>query len=144
MLRRLVVMAFLFSFALSTSTEANSDAQHFWGGFREAILSGDSNRVAAMTKLPLWVRGPDDSDPVVYYGRKDFDRVLKRLLNQKVSIWKGGKVTTTNMLKVIKEKRELSSKDLQAPNSLSVELFYFEKVAGRWFFTRGYLEDGSD
>ena len=144
MLGRLTVVAIWLTLALATSAEAKSDAQDFWSRFRQAVLSGKSDRVAAMTKLPLWVRGPDDSDPVVYYGRQDFDRVLKRLLNQEVTILKDGKISSTTMLKVIREKRDLSSKDLQTPNSLSVELFYFEKIAGRWIFTRGYLEEVSE
>ncbi|WP_224984844.1 hypothetical protein [Geomonas agri] len=144
MLRCVVTMAFFVTLTVVTSVEAKSDAQDFWSRFRQAVLSGDSDRVAAMTKLPLWVRGPDDSDPVMYYGRQDFARVLKRLLNQEVSFLKDGKVISRTMLEVIKEKRNLSSKDLQVPDSLSVELFYFQKVVGIWVFTRGYLEDGSD
>ncbi|MBJ6799768.1 hypothetical protein [Geomonas propionica] len=144
MLGRIAVVAFWLTLALATSAEAKSDAQDFWSRFRQAVLSGESDSVAAMTKLPLWVRGPDDSDRVVYYGRQDFKTVLKRLLNQEVSILKGGKVISRTMLEVIKEKKNLSSKDLQVPDSLSVELFYFQKVGGRWVFTRGYLEDGSE
>ncbi|QXE89241.1 hypothetical protein KP001_12295 [Geomonas subterranea] len=143
MLGRVIIIAYFIAFALVTSAEATSDAQLFWNRFRQAVLSGDSASVATMTKLPLWVRGPDDNDPVMYYGGQDLDRVLRRLLNQEVSILQAGKITTRSMREVIKEKTTLSPKDLQVPNSLSVELLYFEKVAGKWFLTRGYLEDGS-
>ncbi|QWV98220.1 hypothetical protein KP005_02705 [Geomonas nitrogeniifigens] len=143
MLRHLTVIIF-FLFAFANIAEANGDTQVFWNRFREAVLSGDSERVAALTKFPLWVRGPDDSDPVVYYGRKDFDKILKRLLNQEVSTWVDGKVVVQNMREIIREKHRITPKELRTPRDLSIELLQFEKTDGKWLFTRGYLEDGAD
>lgn len=141
MLRRFAVIAMLFLLASTVTAEADSDVQLFWSRFRAAALSGDSSRVAGMTKLPLWVRGPDDSDPVVYYERKDFNRILKRLLNQEVLLLKDGKVLTTSMRQVINEKHRIIAGDLTTPYQFSIELFMFQKMNGKWLFTRGYLED---
>ncbi|TGU73897.1 hypothetical protein E4633_00020 [Geomonas terrae] len=141
MLRRVAAIGLLFLLATTGIAVADSDVQSFWNTFREAALRGDSARVAAMTKLPLWVRGPDDSDQVVHYGRKDFDKILKKLLNQEVLVVKDEKVLTTNMLKIINDKRSITARDLKTPDLFSVELFTFEKKNGNWLFTRGYLED---
>ncbi|WP_136515962.1 hypothetical protein [Geomonas edaphica] len=141
MLRRLAAIGLLFLLAIAGIAEANSDVQSFWNTFREAALSGDSARVAVMTKLPLWVRGPDDGDQVVYYGRKDFGKILKKLLNQEVLLVKDEKVLTTNMRQIINDKRRITTRDLKTPELFSVELFTFEKKNGNWLFTRGYLED---
>jgi hypothetical protein len=141
MLRRYALIGLLLLLTITGIAEAESDVQLFWNRFREAALSGDSARVAGMTELPLWVRGPDDSDPVVYYERKDFDKILKKLLDQEVSLLKDGKVLTTNMRQVIKEKHRIIAGDQTTPYQFSIELFTFEKKNGKWLFTRGYLED---
>lgn len=140
MLRRYAAIALLLLVAITGLAEA-SDVQLFWSRFREAALSGDSAGVAAMTKFPLWVRGPDDSDPVMYYERKDFYKIIKRLLNQEVLLLKDGKVLTTNMRQIINEKHRITAGDFKTPDQFSIELFTFEKRNGKWLFTRGYLED---
>lgn len=143
MLQHLALIALVILVPLNGIVEANSDVETFWTKFRAAVLSEDSGRVAAMTRFPFWVRGPDDSDPVVYYDRESFDGILEKLLDQKVSCWAGGEVVTKTMREIVRTKVNTTSKDLITPHVLWVELFRFEKTDGKWLFTRGYLEDGA-
>lgn len=140
MLVRLLIVTLSLLF-YSTCCYAGQSANEFWRDFRQAILNGETTAVASMTKFPLWVRGPDDSDPVYYYKQSEFLPIYRRLLNQRISIWKDDTVVSKTMYQVIKEKKQLDAQDLDSDKLLSVENFEFQVVNGRWLFTRGYLED---
>lgn len=115
--------------------------ERYWSEFRQAVLEHKTEKVAAMTRFPLWVRGPGDGDPVTYYKNKDFSPILERLLRQKVLSLNGGRVVSKTMLQVIREKTEITQKDHLTENVISVEQFQFERINGRWLFTRAYLEE---
>ncbi len=140
MLRALAAIALILLWAGSCHADGNGDFDRYWNRFRQAVINGETDTIASMTRLPLWVRGPDDSDPVVYYDRKEFKSILNSLLNQEVSLLIGDRVICKTMLKVIKEKKQITEKDFTTASVVSVELFEFEKVNGKWLFTRGYLE----
>lgn len=141
MFLRTVAMILLVLCSVTSYANDNREAQTYWSQFRRAVLDHENETIAGMTKFPLWVRGTVDSDPVLYYSRKDFDHILKRLLTQQVAVSDGDGVELKTMLQVIKDKKHLTARDFQTPNSVRVELFRFDKINGTWLFTRGYLEE---
>jgi hypothetical protein len=54
--------------------------ERFWMVFRQAVLAGDKDRVASMTRFPFETRGTMDDDPVKTHDRASFLRILDRLL----------------------------------------------------------------
>lgn len=127
----------------ATTVRAGKDraAQSNWTEFRQAIISGNTEKVATITKFPLSVRGPDDSEPVIYYNKKQFPAILKRLLHQEVFFLSGGKLSSKTMLQVVQEKERLDPADFLTEKDIRVEQFEFEKINGHWLFTRAYLEE---
>lgn len=139
---RFVAVLLLLSLLLVTSHAfGDTEAQEFWSQFREAVLSEEVDKVAAMTHFPLWVRGTEDSDPVMFYGKKNFKNIWKRLLDQQIVPSDSDQVVFKAMRQVIKERKKIRSKDFQTPEIIRVELFRFDKIDGRWLLTQGYLEE---
>ena len=134
-------MILLLLCSAASYADENREVQTYWSWFRQAVLDEDSEKLARMTKFPLWVRGTVDSSPVIYYGRKDFDHILKKLLNQPVVVSNSDRVEVKTMLQVITEKKRLTQRDFQTRNIVRVELFRFDKINGTWLFTRGYIEE---
>lgn len=141
MLKIVVVLLLLFSWSGTSHADEMAEAQRFWNQFRHAALVGDVKKVASMTRFPLWVRGVADSDPVMYCREKDFPQIWKQLLEQQVVVSDIEQVEVKTMLQVIRNKKVVTQKDLQSPQLMSVELFWFEKIKDRWYMTRGYLEE---
>lgn len=140
-LRIVIVLLLLSSWTCTGHADEMAEAQDFWNKFRHAALTGEVEKIASMTRFPLWVRGVVDSDPVMYYGRKDFPLIWRRLLDQQVVSSDNDQVEVKTMLQVLREKKWIRPKDLQSPSIMRVELFRFEKVKDRWRMTRCYLEE---
>jgi len=138
---RAAAMTLILLFSVTSYADDNQEAQTYWSRFRRAVLDHENETIASMTKFPLWVRGTVDGDPVICYSRKDFDLILKRLLDQQVVVSDRDRVEIKTMLQVIKDKKQLTSSDFRAPNHVRVELFRFDKIKGTWLLTRGYLEE---
>jgi hypothetical protein len=60
--------------------------QKFWSDFREAVINNDTSKIISYTKLPIRTRGPQDSDPIIKYGRKRFIPVFKEFLERPTGI----------------------------------------------------------
>ena len=138
---RTVAMILLVLCSVTSYAVDIHEAQTYWSRFRRAVLDHENEKIASMTKFPLWVRGTVDGDPVIYYSRKDFNLILKLLLNQQVVASDGDAAEIKTMLQVIKDKKQLTSRDFRTPNLVRVELFRFDKIKGTWLLTRGYLEE---
>lgn len=144
MTRATVVMCMILVTLFSGVSEArgSGDADKFWGEFRRAVVSGDIEKVAAMTRFPFSVSGVVDSYPVRYYGPKKFKAMLKTLLNQHVVVSSPSeKAEIKTMLQVISEKKQVAPVDFQTPKIMRVELFRFDNIDGRWMFTKAFQEE---
>lgn len=137
-----VLLFFIFLCAGTTHAAENgaTPLETYWSQFRQAVLDGNSEKVASMTRFPLWVRGPDDSDPVMYYDKKSFPQIFTRLLNQEVLYLSAGEVRSKTMLQVVKDKKQIAASDYLTDTVINVGQFEFERIKGRWLFTRAYLE----
>lgn len=138
------VLATIITFSvlvIAQATEIESEANHFWRSFRQAVMNQDHARLSALTRFPFEVRGPDDSDPVKRFDRKGFKRILRRVLAQPVFVELDGKSVTKSMLEIVEEKAELKPSDYHNPSYVQVEQFEFQRINGHWAFTRAYLEE---
>ena len=114
----------------------------YWIHFRQAIILGEPGKVASMTRFPFRVGGILDSDPVLMHDRKTFPRILARLLMQKIIVVEGGnKMIEKTMLQHVQDKKSISAKDYNSPAMVTVELFDFECINGKWLFAGAYLEE---
>jgi hypothetical protein len=117
------------------------ELQAFWTRFRQAVLAYDKNKVATMTQFPFEVGEVDDSVPIKHYNRKGFFDIYERLMVQRVSVPSGNVSIEKSMIEFIEDKTEIAPKDLSTENRMRFEQFVFERVRGRWRFTRAYLEE---
>jgi hypothetical protein len=142
LLNAAVISLLLACCALAQQNERKNtdDIQQFWTKFRAAILSEDKEKVAALTKFPFEVRGPDDSDPLVYYDKNGFLGILDEILNQPVHQMKGSNLNSTTMGEIVRNKTEVLDKEIISENFARVDLFTFVKEKNRWLFNRAYFE----
>lgn len=113
----------------------------YWSTFRQAVLDNDKGRLAGMTRFPFEVRGPDDSDPVRQYDAKGFLAIYERLVAQPVFLPREGKIVSKSMRQLIDEKKEITPDDYLTSDSIQIHQFEFERIKGKWLFTRAYLEE---
>ena len=128
--------------ALATSEGGIASAQtdsfeRFWAAFRQAILAGDKNKIVAVTRFPFETRGPSDDDPVRKHERAAFRTLVDALLAGESGSASGG---TTRQL--IERTTTLTERNVEpGAKEARVGRFYFENVAGRWWFTRAYTDE---
>jgi hypothetical protein len=121
--------------------QESPDVKDFWHSFRQAVLRNSIDQVSALTHFPFEVRGPDESDPIVFYDRKGFRNIFKRVVVQPVYVRSNGKSLVKSMLQVIEEKTDIIPADYLTSESMQIEQFEFQRIKGRWCFTRAYLEE---
>jgi len=139
--RLLQMMVLLVALLVSSAAADYSDPNQYWKAFRQAVVENDIKTVMKLTYFPFKVRGVDDSDPVLRYGRNDFKKIYNKLLNQVVLLPSGGKVVSKTMYQLIKEKRDVTAKDYNTPDCIWIYEFKFHRVKGQWLFTWAYFEE---
>lgn len=115
--------------------------QAYWSEFRSAVMSGDRQKVAALTRFPFEVRGTHDSDPVVRLSRESFTKNVDRLLEERVHTVSGQRLASRSMREVIAGKPSAAARDLLSARVARVEQFEFVKVDDRWLFATAYAEE---
>lgn len=135
-----IILFTLFCLACSANENA-SDANQFWSTFRQAVVDNNKERIASITRFPFEVRGPDDSDPVIRYDRKGFLAIYERLVAQSVYMPSEGKIVPKSMRQLISDKQELSPQDYLTSDAIQFHQFEFERIEGRWYFSRAFLEE---
>lgn len=115
--------------------------QKYWKSFRQAVISGDTDKVASLTHFPFAVGGILDSHPVVMYDHNTFSQILVKLLSQRIAVMNGEKVTEKTVLQHIKDKKEITTKDFSTPEMVTIEVLEFKRLNGKWLFTGAYLEE---
>jgi hypothetical protein len=118
--------------------ERPDDFRVFWTAFRNAILEGKREQVAAMTHFPFRTRGSLDSDPVRTHDRQSFFRLFDRLLEQDPGLSR----ETSTMRKLIYEKTMIADRELSGQGTqMRVGTFTFRKVNAQWLFALAYLDE---
>ncbi|RYG46687.1 MAG: hypothetical protein EOO01_15845 [Chitinophagaceae bacterium] len=102
-------------------------------------MSSPYTAMADLTKLPLEVKGVDDSEPVVHYGSDELNTIFPKLLSQVVYQSNGDDLLETTMGEIVK-KMEKVTYDPKA-TSIRIEQFQFNVVNGKWLLVRAYLEE---
>jgi hypothetical protein len=115
------------------------DFAAYWPEFREAVASGDRDKIAALTRFPFETRGDSDDDAVRKLGREEFLRALDSMLNEDPGLLVDGKETQRQY---IARSAKLNARDYTSGDeSAHVGVFLFEKHGNRWWFTRAYVSD---
>jgi hypothetical protein len=130
----------VFVYCASAQQEEGS-FQDFWSGFRSAVINGDKEKIASMTKFPFEVRGPNDSDPVIRHNRKSFMKIYEYLLTQQVYSFDGARANSKSMREIIESQTKIANSNILAEDFIRIEQFTFTKVKNRWLFTRAYIEN---
>jgi hypothetical protein len=117
---------------------AVQDFQGFWSDFRTATLANDLGRIMAMTRFPFRTRGPMDDDPVVSHGKDGFAKLWEKLLLQDPGL----RPEPETVRQLIQRKVRISAAEHgRGASTARVAGLVFERVNGRWFFTRAYVEE---
>jgi hypothetical protein len=139
-LRSWLAIALVLACSACVAQDADS-AQTFWASFRQAALANDISKVASMTRFPFELRGVSDSDPVQRLSRGQFPDAWKRLLAQVVDVPEDGRIVERSMQELVHDQQVAPPVQRRGATALRFQQFEFERVRGRWLFTRGYLEE---
>jgi len=120
---------------------ADDGAEKFWSEFRGAVINYKFDKVVSLTHFPFEIKGLDEYQPPEYHGRKGFRRNYERILVTPFVVEPGDKLLLGNMLKLVQKKTKLTRKDYLTADIIRIEQFEFERIKGRWFFTRAYVEE---
>ncbi|HVK99353.1 MAG TPA: hypothetical protein VM553_06040 [Dongiaceae bacterium] len=132
-------LLFTLFFTLSCSAAADVDFQSFWTQFRKAALASDYTALEKMSKMPLEVKGVDDSMPSQQLDSAKLKQVFPALLAQKIYRYEGDELSELTLRQVLEQtssvKAQADAKDAR------VEQFEFAKTDGQWRLIRAYLEE---
>jgi len=111
--------------------------QDFWLEFRRAVLVGDKEHVAALTRFPFHIRGPLDTDSVVAYDRQAFLGIVDRLLEQDPGL----RPEPERMRDLIDRTDSVTSRHLgDGGRTARIGVFVFERGPDGWRFSRAYVD----
>ena len=114
------------------------DFSTFWNAFRTAALADMVDQVASMTRFPLEVRGPDDTDPVVTRTQDSFAGLLVHVMSQD----SGVRAEAETVRQFLERTHDLAEPHLE-PDGRAARVgdFVFERVGDRWMLVRVYLAE---
>jgi hypothetical protein len=112
--------------------------QKFWSDFREAALTGNKDKIASLAEFPFQTRGILDSDPLQMHDRASFLSLFDRLLSQDPGLSR----EPQTMRSLLERTRSVTGKALDSGGDTArIGAFVFQRIGGRWRFTRAYIED---
>jgi hypothetical protein len=141
LLRLCLVLALTFVATACDAQSQGADVDKFWSAFRQAVLANDKNKIAGYTRFPFEVRGGSDSDPVQRLKRDGFLAAYDKLVTQPVYVPVATGIVERTMKQLIEEQTALLPEHQTSASTLRFRQFEFERVKGRWMFTRAYLEE---
>jgi hypothetical protein len=135
----LLFFSFSCSFAAAISQgQADNGFQLFWSAFRQAALAGDKDKLEAMTKLPILVKGTVDEDAVKHYDIKLLLGNFDRLLSQDT----GQKPEPETMKSLIEKTQVIAAGQTRISiHEVRIGTFVFQKIQNRWLFSIAYIEE---
>lgn len=123
--------------AATTKTVPQFD--QFWAGFRRAVLTGDTEAVAGVTRFPLEVRGELDTDPMRRASRAALAGVLTRALNADTGLSLRRHLTNRALIEGIETPIRPTRGVSVGATTARVGAFAFERSGTEWQLYRIYL-----
>lgn len=133
----LIYILLLSVAATSCHSEENKSEQtfqQFWSEFRTAALDNNLTRITELTHFPFIVKGDLDMDGSIHLDRIAFQKKFKLFMEQDIR----ENLTPESMRTYIKKHKNISPRI--DDGQTSVALFSFEKINGKWYFVRVYVE----
>ncbi len=113
----------------------------FWPAFRAAILSGDFEAVAGMTRFPLEVRGELDRDPVRRASRPELPRLLERALAADTGLSLREPITNRRLIERTEDPVRPARGVVLSSDSARIAAFAFGRTSAGWRLQQVYLPD---
>ena len=118
------------------NTSGNNDFQKFWNEFRLAVIKNDVDKVKSVTIFPFETRGEMDSDALVKYNKKEFNKLLRAYLLQE-AYWLNEERSITHYEEI---KRTIKPSESQVQeNEVRIGNLVFELKDGDWKLVFAYL-----
>ncbi|MBD0273041.1 MAG: hypothetical protein ICV73_14080 [Acetobacteraceae bacterium] len=113
----------------------------FWPAFRAAVLSGDVDAVAGMTRFPLEVKGELDRDPVRLVTRSELPRLLERALAADSGLSLREPLTNRRLVERTEPPVQPARGVAVSPDAARIAAFVFGRTNAGWRLQRVYLPD---
>jgi hypothetical protein len=127
--------------ALGCGQQSADSMQAYWTSFREAVARGDREAVAALTRFPLELKGPDDSQAVLTCDREQFLGVVyDAIMNQGEFLEIDGKLVERPQREWILEKTQIEPRD-QLRDDVFIYSLEFSQSSGEWQLIRAHLNE---
>lgn len=111
----------------------------FWPAFRAAILAGDMEAVAGMTRLPIEVRGELDREPVRRAARSEMPRLLERALASDTGLSLRAPLTNRKLIERLEPPVQVTHGVVWTEDSARVGAFAFGRTNAGWRLQQVYL-----
>ena len=134
-----LILLFLLGAVLGHAAPEDG-SKEFWSEFRAAVAKGDKDKIAFMTNFPFSISGELDGDPVTTVSKEKFPVVLEKRLSQQALQLSRGRVVSKTMRQIIDDRAIIAEADYAGANTIVIEMFVFEKMQGKWWFKRAYVE----
>ncbi|MEW5754746.1 MAG: hypothetical protein AB1810_00430 [Pseudomonadota bacterium] len=112
-----------------------------WTNFRQAVLSGDQQKLRDMTQFPLAVHGAVDGVPVQKISRDQFDATLTKILDQPMASYEGDALITYTMRDLVDKTKEIAAGVDKDNNEFRVGELVFEYRGNSCKLVRAYLSE---
>jgi hypothetical protein len=125
-----------FTSQIKKGKSAKNEFQEFWDTFRRAVIDNDYSKIKSLTIFPLETRGEMDSDPIVKYDEKEFEKVIRAYLLQETYLLnEEGSITQLEEIKrtITPETSHTSENEVRIGNLV------FEKRDEEWKLVFAYL-----
>jgi hypothetical protein len=112
----------------------------FWASFQAAVKARDADKVAALTRFPILVRGQLDADKPRRVDRAQFKKDLPRWLDQDTGLSARGETMRAYVLRTDAATLEGGRQRETSDRLIHAGAFQFERTDGGWRLTQVYEE----
>lgn len=112
-----------------------------WPALRTALLSGNNEQLAALTRVPLEVRGVDDSIPIRKITEDKLALVIDQVLSQDSGTSLRERVTNRTLVERLSDIDRTTRAVSMTDKVSRVGPFQFQKMGPGWKLVRVYLEE---
>lgn len=125
----------LLSISTTYATDSATAFTAYWKKFRQAVIQNDTTRIIEMTRFPFQIEGMLDFIGKKTINREAFSKNIKAYIDQDTR----ENLTPESMRDFVRKHETASFKVMD--DEVSVGLFEFEYINGKWYFVRIYVEE---
>lgn len=136
-----LLLALTLSAVVCQAKEPALTPQQYWVDFRQAVIVEDYSTLRSYTQFPLAIHGAVDGIPVKNVGAEQFEKELKKILDQPMANFEGDDVVTYTMRDLVIKTTALDNSRVKDGKNFRLGELIFEKKGNNWKLIQAYLSE---